>query len=96
MHLHMAEALMSITTLKTMGAEQDALDADNENLTALDLQLSPAHVAALDNLSEPTLNFPSQIVRTFSLNASHAGATVNGVPSTVMFPSLLNNEKERY
>jgi aryl-alcohol dehydrogenase-like predicted oxidoreductase len=68
----------------------------DENLTALDLQLSPAHVAALDKLSEPTLDFPSQIVRTFSLNVSHAGATVNGVPSTVMFPSLLNNEKERY
>jgi aryl-alcohol dehydrogenase-like predicted oxidoreductase len=68
----------------------------DENLTALDLQLSPAHVAALDNLSEPILNFPSQIVRTLSLNGSHAGATVNGVPSTVMFPSQLNNEKERY
>ncbi len=68
----------------------------DENLTALDLQLSPAHVAALDHLSEPTLNFPSRIIRTLSLNASHAGATVNGVPSTVMFPSLLNNEKERY
>ena len=68
----------------------------DENLTALDLQLSPAHVAALDNLSEPTLNFPSRIIRTFSLNASHSGATVNGVPSTLMNPSLLNNEKERY
>ncbi|EFH86135.1 aldo/keto reductase [Ktedonobacter racemifer] len=68
----------------------------DENLTALDLQLSPAHVAALDKLSEPTLNFPSQNIRTLSLNGSHAGATVNGIPSTLLFPSLLNNEKKRY
>lgn len=68
----------------------------DENLTALDLQLLPAHVATLDKLSEPTLNFPSQLLRTLSPNAAHAGATVNGVPSTVVFPSLLNNEKARY
>lgn len=68
----------------------------DENLAALDLQLLPAHVATLDKLSEPTLNFPSQLLRTLSPNAAHAGATVNGVPSTIVFPSLLNNEKERY
>jgi aryl-alcohol dehydrogenase-like predicted oxidoreductase len=66
----------------------------DENLTALDVQLSPAHVATLDKLTEPTLDFSSQIIRT-SFNGSHAGATVNGIPSTVMFPSLLNNEKAR-
>jgi aryl-alcohol dehydrogenase-like predicted oxidoreductase len=67
----------------------------DENLTALDMQLSPAHVATLDKVTEPILDFPSQIIRTH-FNRSHAGATVNGIPSTVMFPSLLNNEKERY
>ncbi|HEX4207517.1 MAG TPA: aldo/keto reductase [Ktedonobacteraceae bacterium] len=66
----------------------------DENLTALDVQLSPAHVATLDKLTEPPLDFPSQIIRT-SFNGSHAGATVNGIPSTVMYPSLLNNEKAR-
>lgn len=37
-----------------------------ENLAALDLQLTPVHVARLDELSEPTLDFPSQIVRSYS------------------------------
>lgn len=68
----------------------------NENLAALDLQLSPAHIAALDKLSEPILDFPSQIITTFAPSGSHAGATVNGVPSANMLPTLLNNEKERY
>jgi aryl-alcohol dehydrogenase-like predicted oxidoreductase len=37
-----------------------------ENLAALDVQLSSAHVARLDELTEPTLDFPSRIVRTYS------------------------------
>jgi aryl-alcohol dehydrogenase-like predicted oxidoreductase len=37
-----------------------------ENLAALDVQLAPAHVTRLDELTEPTLDFPSQIVRTYS------------------------------
>ncbi|GHO60520.1 aldo/keto reductase [Ktedonobacter robiniae] len=64
----------------------------DENLAALDLQLSPAHVATLDKLTEPTLDFPSQNIGALSLNGSHAGATVNGIPSIVVFPSLLNKE----
>jgi aryl-alcohol dehydrogenase-like predicted oxidoreductase len=67
----------------------------DENLTALELHLSPAHVAALDTLSEPTLNFPSQMLKT-SPHGAHAGATVNGTPSIAMLPTLPNNEKERY
>ncbi|HZR38745.1 MAG TPA: aldo/keto reductase [Ktedonobacteraceae bacterium] len=68
----------------------------NENLVALDLQLSPDHVAELDKLSEPMLDFPSRLVTTFSPSGSHAGATVNGVPSTTLFPTQLNNERVRY
>ncbi len=67
----------------------------NENLTALDLQLSPTHIAALNKLSEPTLDFPSPYL-TYAPTGSHAGATVNGVPSTIISPTLLKNEKERY
>ena len=67
----------------------------DDNLTALDLHLSPAHIAALDHLSEPTLNFPTHIVRTAS-HGAHAGATVNGAPSLVVFSTLPDNEKERY
>jgi aryl-alcohol dehydrogenase-like predicted oxidoreductase len=37
-----------------------------ENLVALDLQLALAHVARLDELTEPILDFPSQIVRAYS------------------------------
>jgi aryl-alcohol dehydrogenase-like predicted oxidoreductase len=37
-----------------------------ENLAALDVQLAPEHVARLDGLTEPTLDFPSQIVRAYS------------------------------
>ncbi len=67
----------------------------NENLTALDLLLSPAHIAALNKLSEPTLDFPSPYL-TYAPTSSHAGATVNGVSSTIISPTLLKNEKERY
>lgn len=65
----------------------------DENLAALEVQLLPAHIATLDKLTEPTLDFPSHIVRTASLSGSHAGATVNGVPSTILVPFLENNEK---
>ena len=67
----------------------------NENLAALDLQLSPTHVAALNTLSEPTLDFPSPYLA-YAPSGSHAGAMVNGVPSTNLYPTLLKDEKERY
>ena len=37
-----------------------------ENLTALDVQLAPAHVARLNEQTELTLDFPSQIVKAYS------------------------------
>jgi aryl-alcohol dehydrogenase-like predicted oxidoreductase len=66
----------------------------DENLAALDLQLSLAHVAALDHLSEPTLNFPALFLKR-SPSAAHAGATVNGEPTTAL-PILPKNDQERY
>jgi aryl-alcohol dehydrogenase-like predicted oxidoreductase len=68
----------------------------NENLTALDLQLSPAHIATLDKLSEPTLDPLSHIITAFAPSGIHAGATVNGAPSTIIIPTLQNNDRERY
>ncbi|WP_437968822.1 aldo/keto reductase [Sorangium sp. So ce260] len=66
----------------------------DDNLAALDLALSPAHVAALDALSQPKLSFPVDFLRGAATFA-HAGATVNGEPSTAtgMVPT---DDSERY
>ena len=66
----------------------------DENLAALDVQLSLAQVAALDHLSEPTLDFPARILKG-SPSAAHAGATVDGEPSTAL-PDVPKNDQERY
>ena len=54
------------------------------NLKALDLELTADQVALLDAASKPILNFPAEFNEKFSPNFAHAGATVNGVPSTVV------------
>jgi aryl-alcohol dehydrogenase-like predicted oxidoreductase len=54
------------------------------NLKALDLTLTPEQIASLDNVSRPVLNFPADFL-THSASYSHAGATVNGVPSQLTF-----------
>jgi hypothetical protein len=56
----------------------DQLDA---NLAALDVILSADQIASLDALTQPTLNFPADLLRNLSLNLAHAGGTVNGEPS---------------
>ena len=53
-----------------------------DNLKALDLHLSPEQINTLNQVSKPTLNFPADFNRDRSPNFAHAGATVNGVPST--------------
>jgi len=55
------------------------------NLKALDVKLTPEQVAALDAVSKPVLNFPADFNKNNSPNYSHAGATVNGVPSVDFF-----------
>jgi hypothetical protein len=55
------------------------------NLKAVDLILTPDQIAALGSVSKPVLNFPSDFL-THSPSFSHAGATVNGVPSQLTFP----------
>ncbi|GAB2568487.1 aldo/keto reductase [Spirosoma areae] len=55
------------------------------NLKALDVKLTPEQVEALDAVSKPILNFPADFNRDLSPNYAHAGATVNGVPSTDFF-----------
>ncbi len=54
------------------------------NLKALDLTLTPEQIASLDTVSKPVLNFPADFL-THAPVFSHAGATVNGVPSQASF-----------
>jgi aryl-alcohol dehydrogenase-like predicted oxidoreductase len=54
------------------------------NLKALDLTLTPDQMASLNDVSKPVLNFPAEFL-THSPSYSHAGATVNGVPSQRTF-----------
>jgi aryl-alcohol dehydrogenase-like predicted oxidoreductase len=54
------------------------------NLQALDLTLTPEQMEALNNASKPVLNFPADFLA-HSPSYSHAGATVNGVPSQLTF-----------
>ncbi|MET7482570.1 aldo/keto reductase [Streptomyces sp. NPDC005538] len=58
------------------------------NLTALDLHLTPAQTATLDEVSAPTLNFPYDLNQRVGSMLKYAGATVDGVPSAV-YPPLL-------
>ena len=58
------------------------------------MQLAPEHIAALDSLSEPTLNFPAAMLRN-SPNTAHAGATVNGEP-TAARALAPTNDADRY
>ncbi len=55
----------------------------DSNLAALDLPLSTDHIESLDKLSEPKLNFPAQYLK-IAPSFSNAGATVNGIESTLM------------
>jgi hypothetical protein len=52
----------------------------DSNLGGLDLPLSTDHIERLDKLSEPKLNFPAKFLNNFS----NAGATVNGIESTLL------------
>jgi aryl-alcohol dehydrogenase-like predicted oxidoreductase len=65
-----------------------------QNLAALDVQLTPAHVATLDTLSAPTLNFPAGFLG-FATMFSQGGTTVNGERS-VRWPMAPASDAERY
>ena len=55
------------------------------NLKALDLHLSPQQIEALNEASKPALNFPAEFNSQRSPSFAHAGATVNGQPSQLVF-----------
>ena len=65
-----------------------------QNVAGLDVQLAAEHVQALDRLSAPVLPFPSGMMQRAS-TFLHAGATVNGEPSSV-WPLSPAIDDERY
>jgi aryl-alcohol dehydrogenase-like predicted oxidoreductase len=66
----------------------------DDNIEAIDVALSPDQRQRLDALSEPTLGFPAPFLKMATM-FTHAGATVNGVPSMV-WPAIPKNDSERY
>ena len=65
-----------------------------DNLGALEMQLSPEHLKALEEVSRPKLNFPFDFVQNSS-GFGHSGAVVNGVEAPVN-PLSPKNDSERY
>jgi aryl-alcohol dehydrogenase-like predicted oxidoreductase len=68
------------------------LDQLVDNLSALDLTLSPQHAAQLAEVSAPQLNFPAQNNATFARLARNGGTTVDGVPTPAP-PRLVQGER---
>lgn len=58
------------------------LEQLDQNLAALDVRLTAEQAAALDRVSEPTLNFPAPFFKMIPMFAQ-GGTTVNGTPSIV-------------
>lgn len=50
-----------------------------DNLAALDIRLTPAQITKLDAISQPTLNFPHDMMRS-AATQSFGGMTINGQP----------------
>jgi aryl-alcohol dehydrogenase-like predicted oxidoreductase len=65
-----------------------------DNLGALDVQLSPAQLAKLDELSKPKLNFPADFIAN-GAPFVHGGTTING-RSVPPWPMAPKNDAERY
>jgi aryl-alcohol dehydrogenase-like predicted oxidoreductase len=63
------------------------------NLDAVDVRLTPDQAAALEAVSEPALNFPADNNRHLAPGLAFAGATVDGVATTV--PTALKRTDQR-
>lgn len=70
------------------------LEQLDNNLGALDVKLKPEHVAALDKVSAPTLNFPAAFLQGAPV-FMHGGMTVNGVTAPE-WPMAPKSDKERW
>ncbi len=65
-----------------------------DNLGALEIQLSEGQAKALEEVSQPKLNFPYDFIRN-AAGFGYSGATVNGVAAPVN-PLSPANDDERY
>lgn len=70
------------------------LEQLEQNLAGLDVALTAAHVAALDAVSTPALDFPAGMLPFVKMFA-HGGMTVNGVPAPA-WPMAPKSDAERY
>ncbi|MDR6293859.1 aryl-alcohol dehydrogenase-like predicted oxidoreductase [Inquilinus ginsengisoli] len=70
------------------------IDQLQANIAALDITLTDAQVAALDEASKPSLAFPADINRLLAPNLAFAGAKVDGLQTTA-YP-LLTRTATRY
>jgi aryl-alcohol dehydrogenase-like predicted oxidoreductase len=66
------------------------IDQLHTNLGALDVRLTDAHLATLEKVSKPVLNFAADNNRDLAPMLAFAGATVDGKPTTA-FPLLTAN-----
>jgi aryl-alcohol dehydrogenase-like predicted oxidoreductase len=65
-----------------------------DNIQALEVRLTAAHVAALDDLTAPELPFPIPFL-SMARSFHSGGTTINGVPS-VLLPISPKNRDDRY
>jgi aryl-alcohol dehydrogenase-like predicted oxidoreductase len=65
-----------------------------DNLAALDVVLTPAHLGRLDALSKPVLNFPASFIANGAA-FFHGGTTING-RSAEPWPMSPKNDDERW
>ena len=70
------------------------LDQLKDNLGALAVRLTPAHIASLDEVSKPTLNFPHDFLERTG-PVMQGGSTINGRPSETWALSP-KNDAERH
>jgi aryl-alcohol dehydrogenase-like predicted oxidoreductase len=66
----------------------------DDNLGALDVKLTPAHLAALDEATKPTLPFPANMLSAVP-SFAYGGTAINGQPSQA-WPAAPQNDRERF
>jgi hypothetical protein len=66
----------------------------DDNLAAASLALATAHVAKLDELSTPTLNFPAEFMAGIP-SFAYAGTTINGRSGPIV-PYVPQKDGARY
>jgi aryl-alcohol dehydrogenase-like predicted oxidoreductase len=66
----------------------------DDNLAAMDVTLAPEHIAKLDALSKPKLNFPADFLANGAMFL-HGGTTING-RSAQPWPLSPESDKDRY